>query len=82
MLMNSNQQAFIVDLKIILILTTINWPYFPWGLPIVQDFKYVSYRIRSAMKFLQNVLHNILHLFRVYVIQIEYLSRYSQRTQD
>ena len=38
--MNSNQQALIVDLEIILILTT-NSPYLPWDSSIVQDFKYL-----------------------------------------
>ena len=42
----------------------------------------VSYRIRSAMKFSQNVLHYIWHTSRVYVIHIKSLSRYFQITQN
>ena len=50
--------------------------------PFVRSGFLVSYRIRSAMKFSQNVLHYILHTSRVYVIHIKSLSRYFQLTQN
>ena len=51
--------------------------------PFIRSGFLVSYRIRSAMKFSQNVLHYIVsHTSRVYVIHIKSLSRYFQLTQD
>ena len=50
--------------------------------PFIRSGFLVSYRIRSALKFSQNVLHYILHASRVYVIHIKSLSRYFQLTQD
>ena len=58
-----------------------NLRYNPSALFIRSGFL-VSYRIRSAMKFSQNVLHYILHTSRVYVIHIKSLSRYFQLTQN
>ena len=50
--------------------------------PFIRSGFLVSYRICSAKKFPQNVLHYILHTSRVYVIHIKSLSRYFQLTQD
>ena len=58
-----------------------NLRYNPSALFIRSGFL-VSYRIRSAMKFSQNVLHFILHTSKVYVILIKFLSRYLQLTQN
>ena len=58
-----------------------NLPYNP-SAPFVRSGFLVSYRIRSAMKFPQNVLHYIWHTSRVYVIHIKSLSRYFQLTQN
>ena len=58
-----------------------NLPYNP-SAPFVRSGFLVSYRIRSAMKFSQNVLHYIWHPSRVYVIHMKYLSRYFQLTQN
>ena len=58
-----------------------NLPYNP-SAPFVRSGYLVSYRIRSAMKFSQNVLHYIWHTSRVYVIHIKSLSRYFQLTQN
>ena len=43
--------------------------------PFIRSGFLVSYRIRSAMKFSQIVLHYILHTSRVYVIHIKSLSK-------
>ena len=58
-----------------------NLPYNP-SAPFVRSGFLVFYRIRSAMKFPQNVLHYIWHTSRVYVIHIKSLSRYFQLTQN
>ena len=50
--------------------------------PFIRSGFLVSYRIRSAMKFSQNLLHCIWHTSRVYVIHIKSLSRYFQLTQN
>ena len=63
-----------------------NYPYYNLrynpSAPFIRSGFLVSYRIRSAMKFSQNVLHYILHTSRVYVIHIKSLSRYFQLTQN
>ena len=58
-----------------------NLPYNP-SAPFVRSGFLVSYRIRSAMKIPQNVLHYIWHTSRVYVIHKKSLSRYFQLTQN
>ena len=58
-----------------------NLPYNP-SAPFVRSRFLVSYRIHSAMKFSQNLLHHKWHTSRVYVIHIKYLSRYFQLTQN
>ena len=58
-----------------------NLRYHP-SAPFICSRFLVSYRIRSAMKFSQNVLHYKWHTSRVYVIHIKSLSRYFLLTQN
>ena len=58
-----------------------NLPY-NQSAPFVCSGFLVSYRIRSAMKFPQDVLHYIWHTSMVYVIYIKSLSRYIQLTRN
>ena len=58
-----------------------NLRYHP-SAPFIRSGLLVSYRIRSAMKFSQNVLHYKWNTSRVYVVHIKSLSRYFLLTDN